>query len=414
MSDLQWTPVKIKLGQIRPWTNNPRMSTKVQAQRIIRSWRDLGQIQTIAVGPMVDGFVDLYDGHQRVLALNTVKTPDYELLALQSNRQLTEDERKQVAVLLHTATGGWDWNALSGWSAADLREWGMDKDTLKGWQSDAKELTELLNSEQTESADAEPQIDRAAELAEKWHTATGQLWRLGDHRLLIGDCTVRENVERLMGGEEIEFIMADAPYNFEPEGGWTHSNKVRTDFLERIRPLTDFDPMKFFELLNSIEFGSVVFFCGKSLVYQYLKFAEDNKYLNNILVWCKDNPPPLHNNNFIPDLEYIIYVGTENRVFENGLNYKDYSKWYESGIHEGKKEGDNLHPTIKPIALIERLLKVNSRNNVLDPFAGSGTTIIAAHNLNRRCYAMEISEKYGAVILERFCTATGITPELID
>ena len=293
-----------------------------------------------------------------------------------------------------------------------LKEWGGEDEQIKKLFSD-DEWREGMG-EEAPQVDAEPQIDRAAELAEKWQTASGQLWKLGDHRLLIGDCTVRENVERLMDGEKIEFIMADAPYNFEAEGGWTHSNKVRQDFLERIKPLTDFDPLKFFELLNSIEFGSVVFFCGKSLIYQYLKFAEDNKYLNNILVWCKDNPPPLHNNNFIPDLEYIIYIGTKNRVFENGLNYKDYSKWYESGIHEGKKEGDNLHPTIKPIALIERLVKVNSRSNVFDPFCGSGTTIIAAHNLNRRCFAMEISPAYGGVILQRFLDATGIQPELME
>ena len=163
MSDLQWTPVKIKLGQIRPWTNNPRMSTKVQAQRIIRSWRDLGQIQTIAVGPMVDGFIDLYDGHQRVLALNTVKTPDYELLALQSNRPLTEDERGKVSVLLHTATGSWDWERLSSWSAADLREWGMDSDTLRGWNNDALNLRTMLVSEIDEESafSALPDEDRA-------------------------------------------------------------------------------------------------------------------------------------------------------------------------------------------------------------------------------------------------------------
>ena len=151
MTDLVWEPVKVKLGQIRPWTNNPRMSTKVQAQRIIRSWRDLGQIQTIAVGPMVDGFIDLYDGHQRVLALNTVKTPDYELLALQSNRPLTEDERSKVSVLLHTATGSWDWDRLSSWSAADLNDWGMDSDTLKGWNNDANNLKEMLGAEGEES-----------------------------------------------------------------------------------------------------------------------------------------------------------------------------------------------------------------------------------------------------------------------
>ena len=163
MSDLQWTPVKIKLGQIQPWTNNPRMSTKVQAQRLIRSERRLGQIQTLAVGPMVDGMFPLYDGHQRVSAWLTVKSPDFEVLALQSNRPLTEDERREVAVLLHTATGSWNWDTLSGWSAADLREWGMDDETLRGWNSDALNLRTMITAEVDEAAafGALPTEDRA-------------------------------------------------------------------------------------------------------------------------------------------------------------------------------------------------------------------------------------------------------------
>ena len=83
-------PVKIKLGQIQPWTDNPRMSTKAQAQRLIKSERRLGQIQTLAIGPMIDGKYPLYDGHQRVSSWLTVKTPDFEVMALQSNRPLTE------------------------------------------------------------------------------------------------------------------------------------------------------------------------------------------------------------------------------------------------------------------------------------------------------------------------------------
>ena len=163
MSDLIWTPVKIKLGQIQPWTDNPRMSTKAQAQRLIKSERRLGQIQTLAIGPMIDGKYPLYDGHQRVSSWLTVKTPDFEVMALQSNRPLTDDERREVAVLLHTATGSWDWNALSGWSAADLREWGMDKDTLSGWNNDALNLRLLTAAELDESAafGALPDQDRA-------------------------------------------------------------------------------------------------------------------------------------------------------------------------------------------------------------------------------------------------------------
>jgi len=77
-----------------------------------------------------------------------------------------------------------------------------------------------------ETKDAEPQIDRAAELQEKWQTASGQLWKMGDHRLLIGDCTVRENVERLMGGERADMVLTDPPYNVEYEGNYIQSGEI--------------------------------------------------------------------------------------------------------------------------------------------------------------------------------------------
>lgn len=163
MTDLVWQPIRIRLGQIRPWQDNPRMSTKAQAQRLIKSERELGQIQTLAVSPFDGDFVDLYDGHQRCAAWMTVKDPSYEVQALQSNRPLTDDERRKVSVLLHTATGSWSWDALSSWSAADLREWGMDEDTLKGWNNDANNLREMITAgiSEEEGFDGLPTEDRA-------------------------------------------------------------------------------------------------------------------------------------------------------------------------------------------------------------------------------------------------------------
>ena len=167
MSDLKWTPITIKLGQIRKWAENPRMSTKAQAHRLIKSERELGQIQTLAVSPFDDGVVDLYDGHQRVSAWLTVKDPSYEVQALQSNRPLTDDERRKVSVLLHMATGSWDWNALSSWSAADLKEWGMDNDAVSGWNMDALNVREMLLASD-ETPDFEPVgIDEQGRLDEK-------------------------------------------------------------------------------------------------------------------------------------------------------------------------------------------------------------------------------------------------------
>ena len=108
----------------------------------------------------------------------------------------------------------------------------MDKDTLKGWQSDAKELTELLNSEQAESADAEPQIDRAAELLEKWKVQTGDLWQIGEHRLLCGDSTKREDVERGMGGEKVDMVFTDPPWNVDYQGGTKKREALANDNIE--------------------------------------------------------------------------------------------------------------------------------------------------------------------------------------
>ena len=145
MSDLTWTPVRVRLGQIKPWTHNPRMSTKAQAQRLIKSERELGQPQTIAIGPADnDGLFPLFDGHQRIMAWNTIKGADFEVWALQSNRPLSDDERRKISILLHTATGSWEWDKLAAWSAADLQEWGFDRETLQAWNNDANNLKEMI------------------------------------------------------------------------------------------------------------------------------------------------------------------------------------------------------------------------------------------------------------------------------
>ena len=177
MADLSWTNIKVRLGDLKPWAQNPKYSTKAQAQRILDSFRKFGQVQTVAIGPGCE----VYDGHQRLSALLTLHGSDYELDARQSNRALTDQERKELVITLHTAAvGSYDWEAIAnGWASPDeLQGWGMDKDTLKGWNNDANNLKELLKAEQP-TVDAEPQVDRAAELLEKWQVKAGDLFGLG-------------------------------------------------------------------------------------------------------------------------------------------------------------------------------------------------------------------------------------------
>ena len=164
MSDLVWTPVKIKLGQIRQWKNNPRYSTKKDAANLVKSLKDFGQPEAFSVSPFDGNMVDLYNGHQRTLSWMASKGADFEVWAMQSNRPLTEREKEKLTIFLHTgAVGRWNWDALSGWSAADLREWGMDDETLRGWNSDALNLRTMITAEVDEAAafGALPTEDRA-------------------------------------------------------------------------------------------------------------------------------------------------------------------------------------------------------------------------------------------------------------
>ena len=159
MTKPKWTPIKIRLGQIQAWEHNPRMSTKAQAQRIIASERKFGQPVPFLVAPEQDGRFLLYDGHQRLAAWNTVYGADYVMDAMVSDRPLSEDEHKELIITLHTgATGSWNWNTLSGWSAGDLQAWGMTGDTLKEWNNDANNLKELLNAEAAEPVDTSNEI----------------------------------------------------------------------------------------------------------------------------------------------------------------------------------------------------------------------------------------------------------------
>lgn len=115
---LVWTPVKVRLGDLRPWERNPRRMRKEEAERLLRSWQALGQFATIAIGP--DG--EVYDGHQRLTALLNAYGPDYEVIALQSSRPLTTEERQRLTLYANNPAGEWVWDELATWPMDILAE----------------------------------------------------------------------------------------------------------------------------------------------------------------------------------------------------------------------------------------------------------------------------------------------------
>ena len=435
MTDLQWKPIKIQLGKIKPWSNNPRMSTKAQAERIIESEKALGQLQTLAVGPTKKGYVDLYDGHQRCSAWMTVKPPTHEVLALQSNRELTEQERRKVAVLLNTASGSWDWDKLAAWDTKELNTWGMDKDYLKGWNNDANNLKELLASEQKPEADAPPEVDQAERLIKKFKVKRGSLYQIGKHRLLCGDSTIRADVDRVMQGELAHLVFTDPPYGVSydaskrPEGkNWKMlDNDMLHDqgLLEFLRAafehqhaVTTIDAglYCFHASINQMEFETALKLVGFEVKQQLIwnkGFGfnrSDYHWAHEPMFYCKKKGQSTH---WYGDRTGQTIIG-QRRTQLAALSKETLVKIItqamdDSTVWEIDRDTtlDYVHSTQKPTRLAARAINNSSKEGdiVIDFFSGSGSTMVAAENMGRQCRGMELDPGYCAVILQRMETA---------
>lgn len=147
---INWENTKIALSELKPWTKNPRQSTKTQARRILKSFERFGQVQPVSIGP--DNSV--YDGHQRLSALLTVYGTDYQIDARRADRELTDDERRALVITLHAgATGEWNWDELSSWQPAEMMDAGFDAELLQEWKRDTSALGNFLGAEEINQDD---------------------------------------------------------------------------------------------------------------------------------------------------------------------------------------------------------------------------------------------------------------------
>jgi site-specific DNA-methyltransferase (adenine-specific) len=236
------------------------------------------------------------------------------------------------------------------------------------------------------------------------------MWQCGEHRVICGDCTDSGVVERLMQGEKADLIFTDPPYRAEVEGGSDQPiGRAAAKLGEKIESLCNFDPIGFLETLPSFFNGKMnaYMFCNKDLVPDYLNYAKEKRYNFNILFWKKPAGIPLGGQHR-PDVEYLILM-RKNACWNNAVPGVNYSKCLEYGRESG------AHPTIKPLQLVINEISISSPNGgiVVDPFLGSGTTLIACEQLGRTCYGMEISPQYCDVIVNRWEKLTGKKAKLV-
>ena len=373
----------LPISDLTPYERNQRKHADYDISQIMVSIQKYGFNDPIGIWSDKNIIVE---GHGRLAAAKKLHMKEVPVIRLD---HLTDEQRKEYAII-HNKTAElseWDFDLLAediptlDFSDFDI-DWGLPEE-------------EEENTEIEEDEAPEPPAEPKAKL--------GDLWQLGSHRLICGDSTDVAVIDRLMDGVKADMVFTDPPYNMSDN----LSGFVSDEMKSRLDKIVDFDPNTVIDTLFAINTNNYFIFTSKELIPKYFKIFEEWGF--NILVWCKDNPTPMTNNTFLPDVEYLLYFYKNGRVWNNGLDVSVYKKYYNSNKMEGRKEAGNVHPTIKPIKIIADKIQICSNKNgiVVDLFGGSGSTLIACEQLNRRCYMVELDPKYCSVILQRYINFKG-------
>ena len=303
----------------------------------------------------------------------------------------------EIIIKDNVSAGDWEWDMLANeWDSVQLNDFGLD-------------VWENLDDKEPEAGLIED--DEIPEVKESI-VKRGDIWQLGEHRVMCGDSTSSDDVEKLMNGEKADMVFTDPPYKIETKGGCKGNigaglRKQGND----IDFISDFNPSEFLQILPIVfdkrKMNAYVF-CNKELLPDYLNWARDVKVSFNVLIWKKPNAIPIGDSHR-PDIEYLILF-RKSAIWNNGLKSVNYSRCLEYGREKG------LHPTMKPIDLITNEMQIssNKKSVCVDLFLGSGSTLIAAEKTNRKCYGMELDEKYCDVIINRWEQFTGLKATIIN
>lgn len=419
MPKLSWKTIQVPLGNLKEWDKNPAQISERDAKQLARSLDKFGYIIPFVAAAPKNGKKELplLDGHQRKAVELSLRHTDPKTLVdvRVPNRPLTEKEKQEAVIRMRSNTGEYNPDALLNWfDGADLLDWGMPQKELESFGFDFTDG----------SADAEPQIDRAAELLKKWKVRTGDLFAIGEHRLICGDCTDAAVVARVMEGERADCVFTSPPYAVGVDYGETYQDTIDNlrEMLPKLSKLwLDFIVDGGFAVVNFGDIAPARNVAGTkepseypmALEY-YPVFRADGWLLWSRRVWCKPNARVnslwcIGSNRAATDWEHIWTFRKQGEPIIKRVdgNYRSSLGWFETSQDEQGVEKKETHGAGMPILTAQKMIAIHSRTNsiVYESFAGTGTTLVACQNLNRRGRAIEISPAYCAVTLERMAEA---------
>lgn len=383
---------KLKVDQLLPADYNPRKDLKpgdAEYEKLKRSIEQFGYVEPVIWNKVTGRVVG---GHQRLKVLLDMGITEVECVVV----EMDEEKEKALNIALNKISGEWNKDKLS-LLIADLQ--GSDFDvTLSGFEP--VEIDALFKDALKDGV-KEDDFDVNAALQKPLITRSGDVWTLGRHRLVCGDSTKSETFDMLMAGKKANLVITDPPYNVNYEGG---AGKIKNDNMENYA---------FYEFLlaafkNTNEImtddASIYVFHADTEGLNFRRaFADAGFYLSGTCIWKKQSLV-LGRSPYQWQHESVLF----------GWKKKGRHQWYtgrkESTIwafDRPNKSSD--HPTMKPIPLLAYPMMNSSMSNtlVIDPFGGSGSTLIACEQTDRSCYTIELDKKFCDVIVNRYIEQVG-------
>jgi DNA modification methylase len=367
----------VKLSEVKSNPNNPRIIKDDKFGKLVKSIKEFPKM--LEIRPIVvNADMIVLGGNMRLKACKEAGLKEVPVIFA---HDLTEEEQKQFIIKDNVGFGEWDWDIIANeWDAEQVEEWGLD-------------IPEFSIKEELEAEEDDYEMPDEVQT----DIVLGDLFEIGDHRLLCGDSTCSDTVAKLMNGQKADMVFTDPPYgikvvnNTSVGGGGAlkfggKTGKVVSStkgFSEIIGDDTTDTAREFYDTCISLGFENFIIFGGN----YFTDFLPPSM---GWIVWYKKNT-----GNFADFEMAWTSFNKASRLYEylwNGLS------------REGSRELElvkRVHPTQKPVGLNMQILQNYNCDIIYDGFTGSGSTMVAAHQLMRKCYGMELDPKYCQVIVDR-------------
>jgi DNA modification methylase len=373
----------MNINEIKPNPNNPRIIKDIKFKQLVKSIQDFPQM--LELRPIViDENNMVLGGNMRLKACIEAGLKD---VPVKQAKDLSEAQKKEFIVKDNIGYGEWDWDDLANnWDAQELTDWGLDIPNF-----------DVNNLEAEEDDFAVPDGGTETDIV------LGDLFEIGEHRLLCGDSTDSDQVAKLMNGQKADITFSSPPYNVgkTPNGNEQkylndNDNKTSNEYVELLDNYSK----------NALLFSDYLFSNIQSLSGNKIALIEHLYNLRSIyadvMIWDKQTAEPAMARKVLNSrFEYVYIFSNEAK---RTIGKRDFRGTIDNIFSLNSRQGKEyakIHKATFPIQLPSLFIENFTESSVIDLFCGTGTTMVASHQLKRKCYGMELDPKYCQVIVDR-------------